>query len=93
MYQIAYIGRWATLPETAAAIYEHDILKLEELLHDGLVWLSLVEKRFEHLFLREIKSLLTCFLKRVRTLLLPINTAIVHILWQSKTKIRKWQTT
>ena len=24
MYQIAYIGRWETLPETAAAICDHD---------------------------------------------------------------------
>ena len=29
MYQIAYIGRWETLPEKAAAIYEHDIPKLD----------------------------------------------------------------
>lgn len=24
MYQIAYIGRWETLPETATAICDHD---------------------------------------------------------------------
>ena len=36
MYQIAYIGRWETLPETAVAIYEHDIPKLEALLQGGL---------------------------------------------------------
>ena len=36
MYQIAYIGRWETLPETAAAIYEHDIPKLEVMLQGGL---------------------------------------------------------
>ena len=36
MYQIAYLGRWETLPETSAAIYEHDISKLEEMLQDGL---------------------------------------------------------
>ena len=29
MYQIAYIGRWETLPETAAAICDHDTPKLE----------------------------------------------------------------
>ena len=28
MYQIAYLGRWETLPETAAALYEHDISRL-----------------------------------------------------------------
>ena len=32
MYQIAYIGRWETLPETAAAIYDHNTSKLEALL-------------------------------------------------------------
>ncbi len=36
MYQIAYLGRWETLPETAAAIYEHDIPKLEAMLQGGL---------------------------------------------------------
>ena len=36
MYQIAYIGRWETLPETAAAICDHDTLKLEVLLQGGL---------------------------------------------------------
>ena len=36
MYQIAYIGRWETLPETAAAICDHDTPKLEALLQDGL---------------------------------------------------------
>ena len=30
MYQIAYIGRWETLPETAAAICDHDTPKLED---------------------------------------------------------------
>ena len=29
MYQIAYIGRWETLPETAAAICDYDTSKLE----------------------------------------------------------------
>ena len=29
MYQIAYIGRWETIPETAAAICDHDTPKLE----------------------------------------------------------------
>ena len=29
MYQIAYIGRWETLPETAAAICDHDTTKLQ----------------------------------------------------------------
>ena len=32
MYQIAYIGRWETLPETAAAICDYDTSKLEALL-------------------------------------------------------------
>ena len=36
MYQIAYLGRWETLPETAAAIYEHDISKREAMLQGGL---------------------------------------------------------
>ena len=36
MYQIAYIGRWDTLPETAAAICDHDTPKLEALLQGGL---------------------------------------------------------
>ena len=36
MYQIAYLGRWETLPETAAAIYEHDIPKLKAMLQGGL---------------------------------------------------------
>ena len=36
MYQIAYLGRWETLPETAAAIYEHDIPKLDAMLQGGL---------------------------------------------------------
>ena len=36
MYQIAYIGRWETLPETAAAICDHDTPKLETLLQGGL---------------------------------------------------------
>ena len=36
MYQIAYIGRWETLPETAAAICDHDISKLEAMLQGGL---------------------------------------------------------
>ena len=31
MYQIAYIGRWETLPETAAAICDYDTSKLEEI--------------------------------------------------------------
>ena len=35
MYQIAYIGRWETLPETAAAICDHDTSKLEALLQGG----------------------------------------------------------
>ena len=37
MYQIAYIGRWETLPETAAAICDYDTSKLEVLLQGGLV--------------------------------------------------------
>ena len=37
MYQIAYIGRWETLPETAAAICDHDTPKLETLLQLGSV--------------------------------------------------------
>ena len=36
MYQIAYIGRWETLPETAAAICDHNIPVLEALLQGGL---------------------------------------------------------
>ena len=36
MYQIAYIGRWESLPETAAAICDHDAPKLEALLQGGL---------------------------------------------------------
>ena len=36
MYQIAYIGRWETIPETAAAICDHDTPKLEALLQGGL---------------------------------------------------------
>ena len=36
MYQIAYIGRWETLPETAAAICDQDTPKLEALLQGGL---------------------------------------------------------
>ena len=36
MYQIAYIGRWETLPEAAAAIGDHDTPKLEALLQGGL---------------------------------------------------------
>ena len=36
MYQIAYIGRWETLPETAAAICDHDTSKLEALLQGDL---------------------------------------------------------
>ena len=36
MYQIAYIGRWDTLPETAAAICDQDTPKLEALLQGGL---------------------------------------------------------
>ena len=36
MYQIAYIGRWEALPETAAAICDHDTPKLEALLQGGL---------------------------------------------------------
>ena len=36
MYKIAYIGRWETLPETAAAICDHDTPKLEALLQGGL---------------------------------------------------------
>ena len=29
MYEIAYLGRWETLPETAAAICDHDTPKLD----------------------------------------------------------------
>ena len=36
MYQIAYIGRWETLPETATAICDHDTPKLEAILQGGL---------------------------------------------------------
>lgn len=36
MYQIAHVGRWETLPETAVAICDHDTPKLEALLKDGL---------------------------------------------------------
>ena len=36
MYQIAYIGHWETLPETAAAICDHDTSKLEALLQGSL---------------------------------------------------------
>ena len=36
MYEIAYLGRWETLPETAAAICDHDTSKLEALLQGGL---------------------------------------------------------
>lgn len=36
MYQIAYLGRWETLPEPAAAICDHDTPKLEALLQGGL---------------------------------------------------------
>ena len=36
MYQIAYLGRWETIPETAAAICDHDISKLKDMLQGGL---------------------------------------------------------
>ena len=36
MYEIAYLGRWESLPETAAAICEHDIPRLEALLQGDL---------------------------------------------------------
>ncbi len=36
MYQIAYIGRWESLPEVAAAICDHNISKLEDMLQSGL---------------------------------------------------------
>ena len=36
MYEIGTIGRWETLPETAAAICDHDTPKLEALLQGGL---------------------------------------------------------
>lgn len=36
VYQIAYLGCWETLPETAAAICDHDTPKLEALLKGGL---------------------------------------------------------
>ena len=36
MYQIAYIGRWEALPETAAAICDHDTTKLQAQLQGGL---------------------------------------------------------
>lgn len=36
MYEIAYLGRWETLPEAAAAICDHDVSKLENLIQDGL---------------------------------------------------------
>ena len=45
MYQIAYIGRWETLPETAAAICDHDTPKLEALLQGCLLYTSSYKKR------------------------------------------------
>lgn len=36
MYQIAYIGRWESVPEAAAAICDGDIPKIEALLQSGL---------------------------------------------------------
>lgn len=36
MYQIGYIGRWERIPEAAAAIYDHDISKVEALIQNGL---------------------------------------------------------
>ena len=36
MYQIAYLGHWESIPETAAAICDHDISKLKDLLQGGL---------------------------------------------------------
>ena len=41
MYQIAYIGRWESLPETAAAICDHDAPKLEALLQGVWIWVFL----------------------------------------------------
>ena len=37
MYQIAYIVRWETLPETAAAICDHDTSKLEAVSYTHLI--------------------------------------------------------
>lgn len=36
MYEIAYLARWETLPDAAAALCDHDIPKLESLLQSGL---------------------------------------------------------
>ena len=36
MYQIAYLGHWESIPETAAAICDHDISKLKDMLQGGL---------------------------------------------------------
>ena len=36
MYEIAYIGRWERLPEASAAVCDHDISKLEDMLQSGL---------------------------------------------------------
>ena len=46
MYQIAYIGRWETLPETAAAICDHDTSKLEALLQGDLNLMGLLRRGF-----------------------------------------------
>ena len=36
MYRIAHIGNWESLPETAAAIYDHDIPKLQVMIQRGI---------------------------------------------------------
>ena len=36
MYEIAYLGRWESIPEVAAAICDHDLPRLEALLQGGL---------------------------------------------------------
>lgn len=36
MYQIGDLGRWESIPEAAAAVYDHDIPKLESMLQNGL---------------------------------------------------------
>ena len=51
MYQIAYIGRWETLPETAAAICDHDTSKLEAMLQGGLELNAPIPVSYTHLTL------------------------------------------
>ena len=42
MYRIAHIGSWESLPETAAAIYDHDIPKLQVMIQRGIDLNSLI---------------------------------------------------